>query len=306
MSKSGKDIWAAGGVLWRPLADDPQQVEIGIVHRPRYDDWTLPKGKTEPGEPLALTAVRELAEETGFEVRLGRFLREVNYVLANDTRKHVRYWTARAVGGEFTANHEVDEMLWCSVEEATDRLSYRLDRKILRDFTELPADLHTLLLVRHAKAGRRSRYKGDDRQRPLEKIGRAQAQALAPLLLAFGAQTLHAADRVRCFATFEPLADTLGVHIASEPALSEEVFREDPEATADRMRAIAADHTQIHAVCSQGKVIPPLLEKWAAADGFIAPTTRNRKGSVWVLSIHDGRVVQVDHIDSPFGKTVGS
>ncbi|WP_279101156.1 NUDIX hydrolase [Gordonia bronchialis] len=294
MSKPEKTVWAAGGVLWRPTADG---VEVGIVHRPRYDDWTLPKGKGESGETLIDTAVREIAEETGYSVRLGRHLRDVSYDL-DHARKHVRYWSARAVGGEFEANHEVDDLRWLDVTKAPQHLSYALDRKILREFTRLPADLHTLLLVRHAKAGQRSRYRGDDRLRPLDKVGTAQAEALVGLLRAFGAQVLHAADRVRCRQTLEPLAAALRTDIESEPALSEEAYRADPSGAHKRIREIAAASGSVHAVCSQGKVIPPLMDWWSDHDGFPLPAARNRKGSVWVLSVHDGTVVAADHIAS--------
>jgi 8-oxo-dGTP pyrophosphatase MutT (NUDIX family)/phosphohistidine phosphatase SixA len=301
MSKTTKTVWAAGGVLWRPSAGG--RIEIGLVHRPRYDDWTLPKGKADPGETMMDTAVRELLEETGYSVQLGRHLRDVAYELPHHTRKRVRYWSARAVSGEFEANHEVDELVWLDVDRAGSRLSYRLDKTILREFTRLPTDLHTLLLVRHAKAGRRSRYSGDDRLRPLDKDGRRQADALVPLLSAFGTGRLHSADRVRCHDTLEPTRRLLDVDIESEPTLSEEAYREDPASAHRRIREIATDTSAVHAVCSQGKVIPPLMRWWAEHDGLSLSAARNRKGSVWVLSLHQGRIVAADHVDSPLPST---
>jgi 8-oxo-(d)GTP phosphatase len=296
MSKTMKTVWAAGGVLWRPHKD---RIEIGLVHRPRYDDWTLPKGRADPGETMIDTAVRELREETGYSVQLGRHLRDVAYDLPHHTRKRVRYWSARAANGEFEPNHEVDALIWLDADRAADRLSYRLDRTILREFTRLPADLTTLLLVRHAKAGRRSRYKGDDRLRPLDREGRQQAEALVPLLSAFGADHLHAADRVRCHDTLEPMRRVLDADIEPEPDLSEEAYRDNPKPAHRRIREIAADARGVHAVCSQGKVIPPLMRWWSDHDGVRMPAARNRKGSVWVVSLHEGRIVAADHIDSP-------
>ncbi|WP_439029389.1 NUDIX hydrolase [Gordonia terrae] len=299
--KKETNVWAAGGVVWRPGASGStgiDDVEIAVVHRPRYDDWTLPKGKAEAGETLADTAVREIAEETGQRVVLGRHLDDVHYDLGN-TRKHVRYWSARALGGEFAADHEVDELRWMSVSKAHKALSYPLDRSILEEFTRLPADLHTLLLVRHAKAGRRSTYKGDDRLRPLDKLGRAQADALVPLLVAFGATRVHAADRVRCEQTLEPLQYRLGVDMRSEPALSEESYKADPSAAQQRICELASESSEVLAVCSQGKVIPPLMDWWAEHDGITLPKVSTRKGSVWVLSLHDGRLVAADHIAGP-------
>ena len=112
MAKKTNEVWAAGGVVWRPVVPGPtgndaaeiDDVEIAVVHRPEYDDWTLPKGKAEPGETLIDTAVREIAEETGQHVVLGRHLDDVHYDLGS-TRKHVRYWSARASDGEFVAGH---------------------------------------------------------------------------------------------------------------------------------------------------------------------------------------------------------
>lgn len=297
MSKSTKTVWAAGGVLWRTAPDG--RIETCVIHRPGHDDWTLPKGKAETGETLLTTAVREIEEETGERVHLGRHLSDVSYELPNSDRKRVRYWSARALGGEFTANREVDELRWLPIDEASKLLSYRLDRKILVEFTRLPADTHTLLLVRHARAGQRSRYKGDDRLRPLDRLGRQQARELAALLELFGVSALHAADRVRCEQTLEPLAGKLELPIHAEPTLSEEAYRANPVAAQDRIREIAADTTWVHAVCSQGKVIPPMMQWWSAADDIELPAKRNRKGSVWVLSLLDGRLVAADHIDSP-------
>lgn len=298
MSKSVRTVWAAGGVVWRHTPD--KQIEICVIHRPGHDDWTLPKGKAENGETLITTAVREIEEETGQRVRLGRHLRDVAYDLPNHDHKRVRYWSARALGGRtFAANDEVDEMRWVGLDDARELLSYRLDRTILAEFTRLPVESHTLLLVRHAHAGRRSRYKGDDRLRPLDRLGREQARQLAGLLADFGAQQVHAADRVRCEQTVEPVATTLNVPIQLEPQLSEESYRSDPDKAHKRILEIAADQSAIHAVCSQGKVIPPMMRWWADHEDISLPAKRNRKGSVWVLSLVDGRLVAADHIDSP-------
>ncbi|MFT4201485.1 NUDIX hydrolase [Gordonia sp. (in: high G+C Gram-positive bacteria)] len=298
---SVRTVWAGGGVLWRPGSEQWGEPQIAVIHRPRYDDWTLPKGKTESGETVYATAVREIAEETGYSVILGRHLRHVTYAVGDSKRKHVRYWSARMTGGEFKANKEVDELVWTSPDAAKEMLTYTLDRLVVDEFLALPTDLHSLLIVRHAKAGRRSRYSGDDVGRPLERAGRAQAQALADLLPLFGARRLHAADRQRCVQTLEPLAKRLGgkkIHL--EPTLSEEGYAADPKAAHKRMRDLAGRDDGVHVVCSQGKAIAPLMQWWAERDGFELPPNRNRKGSAWVLSIDlDGRVVAADHIADP-------
>ncbi|MEP9391027.1 NUDIX hydrolase [Gordonia sp. VNK1] len=302
-SPGAKTIWAAGGVLWRHSGES---VEIGLVHRPRYDDWTLPKGKTDDGETLIDTAVREIAEETGHHTRLGRLLSTVSYDLPNG-RKHVRYWSAESTSGRFEPNHEVDAIEWLPVDQADHLLSYRLDRKVLREFVRLPVDLTTFVIIRHARAGRRSKYRGDDRLRPLDTLGRAQAAALAPLLNAYGVTELHSADRVRCVQTLEPTSSATGLPIVDEPALSEEAYAADPESTRRRFRELATTSGpgQVRAVCSQGKVIEPLLAWWAGLDNVELPPARNRKGSVWVLSFDDGRLVAADHVDSPLPLQTG-
>ena len=301
MSKTARTVWAGGGVLHR--STDDGTTEVCLVHRPRYDDWTLPKGKAESGETLIATGARELEEETGYRVALGRHLRDVSYDLPTGGRKHVRYWAARPLGGDFEPGSEVDRIRWLPVDKAADKLSYRLDRSILREFTRLPVDLTTLLVVRHARAGRRARYHGDDRLRPLDSLGRAQADALVTLLRTFNATTFHAADRVRCEQTMQPAAAALATPILGEPTLSEEAYREDPEPARQRIREISQDPSSVHAICSQGKVIPSLIQWWADADGVKLPPARNRKASVWVVSLHNGLMVAADHIDSPLPAT---
>ncbi|GAA1480995.1 NUDIX hydrolase [Gordonia sinesedis] len=301
-STTRKTVHAAGGVLWRHSGDE---IEVALIHRPRYDDWSLPKGKVERGETLVSAAVREIAEETGHEARLGRYLADISYDLPN-ARKHVRYWAAESIGGDFAVNHEVDALRWVPADRAGRLLSYRPDRRVMAEFTRLPNGVDTMLLVRHAKAGQRSRYVGDDRLRPLDAEGRAQADALVPLLVAFGVDRLSSAPRLRCEQTLEPMAALLDSGIVIEPDLSEEAYRGDPAAAHDRIRELALEHRNglrgdegVRAVCSQGKVIPPLMRWWADHDDLKLPKSRNRKASVWVITTYRGRLVAADHIDSP-------
>ncbi|MBV5242818.1 NUDIX hydrolase [Mycolicibacterium sp. PAM1] len=288
-------IMAAGAVLWRPQ-DGTDAPEIAIIHRPRYDDWSLPKGKVDPGETDTVAAVREIEEETGFRSHLGRRLPTVTYPVDGAVKK-VRYWAARAVGGEFVPNDEVDEMKWLPADRAIAELGYPHDRKVVRRFLKLPADTKTVLIVRHGTAGDKKRYRGDDRKRPLDKHGRAQAESLVGQLLAFGAAELFAADRVRCRQTLEPLAEELGVSIAGEPTLTEEAYAEDRKAARARILDIA-ETAGTPVICSQGKVIPDLIAWWCERDGVRADKSRNRKGSTWVLSLAEGRLVAADHLSS--------
>jgi 8-oxo-dGTP diphosphatase len=282
-------------VLWRP--GDDGCVEVAVIHRPRYDDWSLPKGKVDPGETEPVTAVREVAEETGYAAHLGRRLAAVSYPVDQNIKK-VRYWTARAIGGEFSPNDEVDELKWLPVTEAVKAVRYADDRKVLRRFEKLPADTKTVLIVRHGTAGSKSRYKGDDRKRPLDKHGRAQAESLVGQLLSFGADVLYAADRTRCHQTIEPLAEELDVTIGSEPLLTEEAYADNRKAARNRFLDIAAS-PGTPVICTQGKVIPDLISWWCERDGVRPDKSRNRKGSTWVLSLFEGRLIAADHIGSP-------
>lgn len=291
-----KLVSAAGAVLWRPDEDSGAPL-IAVIHRPRYDDWSLPKGKLEKGEIEPVAAVREIFEETGQLAHLGRRLGRVSYPIPSGT-KVVRYWSARARGGEFAPGPEADEMRWLPVPQAKKLLTYQLDRKMLGRFAKKPVETQTMLVVRHATAGRKARYHGDDRLRPLDKKGRAQAESLVPLLHAFGGETVYAADRVRCAQTVEPFAFDRGLPIANEPALTEEAYSADPDAAHERFLEIArAGGTPV--VCSQGKVIPYVIDWWCKRDGLKPDKSRNRKGSTWVLSLVDGRLIAADHMPSP-------
>ena len=294
-------------MLWRPGTGNSAKsaqgaVEVAVIHRPRYDDWSLPKGKVDPGETAPVAAVREVCEETGHHCVLGRRLNTVSYPIDLGIKK-VYYWAARSTGGEFTPGKEVDELIWLPVADAMRKLDYAQDRKVLRRFAKQPADTHTVLVVRHGTAGSKSRYSGDDTERPLDKRGRAQAEALVPQLLAFGATGVYAADRLRCHQTVEPLAAELGVSIHSEHTLTEEAYAKNPKRGRNRVLRIAAQ-AGTPAICSQGKVIPDLIAWWCERDGVRPDKARNHKGSAWVLSLSAGKLVAADHIGGPLAANV--
>lgn len=307
MAKDSKEILAAGAVLWRPGSPGREggprrSIEVAIAHRPRYDDWSLPKGKVDPGESEPVTAVREVLEETGYACTLGRRLPSVSYP-TDAGEKKVKYWAARLTDGAFAPNDEVDQLLWLPVRDALKKLVYPHDRRVVRKFAQASPDTKTILVVRHGTAGSKANFKGDDAKRPLDKNGRAQAEALVGVLLAFGASSVYAADRVRCHQTVEPLAQELGVDITNETHLTEEAYADDTKRARARLLKVAATQgTPV--ICSQGKVIPGLIQWWCDRDGVKPDKSRNRKGSVWVMSLVGGRLVAADHISSPLPSRV--
>jgi len=131
------EVRAGGGVVVR---DGAGGIEVAVVHRPRYDDWSLPKGKLEPGESFAEGAVREVAEETGLRCEIGEELSPVSYRDGRGRLKLVRYWVMRPADGEFVANEEVDALEWLPLAAAIRRLQYEHDRKLITELGERGGD----------------------------------------------------------------------------------------------------------------------------------------------------------------------
>jgi 8-oxo-dGTP pyrophosphatase MutT (NUDIX family)/phosphohistidine phosphatase SixA len=294
------DVQAAGAVLWRPGAGG---VELALVHRPRYDDWSFPKGKLDPGETMPFAAVREVAEETGVAARLGPLLGDVRYEVP-EGHKLVRYWSAQATGGEFTPNQEIDELRWVSPDGARDLLSYRHDLDVLARFRRVGLPTSLVLLVRHAKAGSRSQWDADDDLRPLSGTGREQARQLAALLALFGPDRIVSAPPVRCRQTVAPLAEKLGMDVLDVPQLSEAGYWSDPDAGMARLREIAAE-PGVTVVCSQGGVIPDVIARLVESSrhrvGVDLADIPSRKASTWALGFDGADLRTADYYPRPTG-----
>jgi len=272
-------------------------VEIALVHRPRYDDWSLPKGKPELGEHLLQTAVREVAEETGHGAVLGRALGSTSYRVAVGV-KTVRWWAAAADGGDFAPSREVDELRWCAPTESLRLLTHAHDHGPLLALLQPRPATTTVLLVRHGRAGDRAAWPGDDRTRPLDDEGRGQADRLRTVLPVFAPRRVLAADRARCVQTVEPLARAVDVPVELEPALTDDAVGHSLERGVARLRALAATGDPV-VVCSQGGAIPALLAALSSADGVDlgrGGKVASRKGSTWVLAFADQRLVGADYL----------
>ena len=291
-------IAAAGAVVWRPASDDVADgVELVLVHRPRYDDWSLPKGKLESGEPTRAAAVREVREETGLRVALGRSLVRVRYRAGRDAKK-VDYFAARVLDGSFEPSDEVDKVRWCTPAEAAELLTYDADRRVLASFGALPADLTTLLLVRHAKAGRRDDWDGPDSLRPLSRTGERQVPPVRAMAEWYGVDHVHSAPLVRCVRTVQPVADDLDTKVVEEPALAELEYEGREETAKLRLLEIAAEDG-VPIVCSQGGVIPDLVSRVADGSGLPLRRVEAKKGSVWALFFAAGQLVAADYLPRP-------
>jgi 8-oxo-(d)GTP phosphatase len=215
-------IHAAGAVIWRQAGAG---LEVALVHRPRYDDWSHPKGKRQRGEHVLVTAIREVREETGLGVVLGRPLSASVYEVAGGT-KHVSFWVARVEdSAEFVPNSEVDEVAWLPVAAARERLTYERDIALLDELIARPVQTVPTIVLRHAEAGHKRTSGGDDQARedlarPLDARGVAEAEVLAAVLASFGRCRVMSSAAERCLATVRPYAQAVGAQVQAEPAFT--------------------------------------------------------------------------------------
>ena len=263
-------IPAAGTLPWRRTPAGA--LEVLLVHRPRYHDWSWAKGKLDPDEEWPVAAARETEEETSIPVRLGRPLPPATYTVLDNkgvpATKEVRYWTAVPRGDAGPLRHEIDEIAWLPVREAHDRLDYSRDRDQLRALVRADQDgeLETVpfVVVRHAKAVSRSAFSGaDDQQRPLDELGQERAQDLVPLFAAYGVERVGSSPSVRCVDTVAPYAASLGRAVKPHPSLSEEDHEVDPVAAAEVTRAQLGKRRS-RVLCGHGPVLPIMLHVLSA------------------------------------------
>jgi len=278
-----KDVLAAGAVVFRPGR------KVLLVHRPRYDDWSFPKGKLDPGEHATTAAVREVAEETGLHVRLGPPLASQRYANGGGRMKSVFYWTGRVVGDDdvsgYAVNDEIDAVEWVDRDEAFERLTYPHDGDTLREALGLRRKTQALVVLRHGAARSRKAWKHDDRLRTLVHAGQQQAQRLVPVLSAYAVSRVVSSSSLRCTETVRPYVDTTGWKLELEDALSEE------DATADSVLAVVDDlvHDDHAAVlCTHRPVLPAVFDSLGLADPQLDP------GGMLVVHLRKGKVLATE------------
>ncbi|MEA5155159.1 NUDIX hydrolase [Raineyella sp.] len=265
-SPSPSPVLAAGAVVLRPSPTVEGGTEVLVVHRPRYDDWSLPKGHVDAGEQLPVTAVREVREETGWQVRLGARLDTTAYPV-NGLPKEVHWWVGHPVGdGALPTDDETDDVRWVATDEAARMLTFDSDRCLVRQAVERH-DLVPFVVVRHAKALTRAKWGREDRRRPLTGRGERQALALVPLLGAFGVRALDSSRAVRCTDTLAPYAAAAGLTTTTHAEFDEDAAGSGAAARTTRELAVRAGTGALPtAVCGHRPVLPTMLAALGVAD----------------------------------------
>jgi len=297
MSTENPVIYAAGAVLWR--IGENKKVEIALIHRPRYDDWSLPKGKLDPNETMIGCAHREVMEETGYSAVFGPEIGHATYIVDGVT-KLVKYWSAQAVG-EATGKpnpQEVDQILWLSTSDARKKLALDDDRSIVDFFSEFGTGTTPLVLLRHAKAVKREDWDGDDGDRPLANVGQIQAKRLLSTYLPFAIEVIHSSDAMRCIETIEPMARSLNMHPIFSTDLSEYRFAKDKEAALDYAQDLM-NRGQGAIICSHNPILPKLLKKLIGKKSFKELGLELKPAEAWVLHHRDGEIIAVDWVSAP-------
>lgn len=284
------DVLAAGVVVFRPGK------RVLLVHRPKYDDWSFPKGKLERGEHAAVAAVREVAEETGLHVRLGPPLSSQRYPVTG-RHKTVSYWTGRVLGSDdvsgYLVNEEIDDVEWLDADEAFERLTYAYDADTLHEALAARRRTQALVVLRHGVSRSRKVWRGDDRLRPLLTPGRAQAERLVPLLAAYGVSRIVTSSSDRCLQTVQPFADTTGWPVEADDRLSEE------DATPKHVRRVVDDvldglagggaaKGRSTVLCTHRPVLPEVFERLGLEDPRLA------MGEMLVAHVRKGTVVSAE------------
>ncbi|WP_166134322.1 NUDIX hydrolase [Nocardioides ochotonae] len=287
-----REVFSAGVVVFRPGR------QVLLVHRARYDDWSFPKGKLDPGEHRTVAAVREVEEETGLRVRLGVPLGRQRYPIAGGRTKVVDYWCGRVLGDDdvssYERNEEIDDVAWCGIDEALDRLTYPFDRDTLREATPKRQRTEALVVLRHALSRPRKTWHEVDTARPLTDEGRHQAAALVPLLAAYDVREVVSSSATRCVETVAPYAAARGV-IGGDPWLLDALTEEEATAegvarAVDDLVSLVGERRVGAVLCTHRPVLPLVFDRLGVPDPRLA------KGAMLVAHLRHGRVVATEEL----------
>lgn len=267
-------VYAAGGVVWRVVEG---KLRILLIHRTKYRDITLPKGKVDPGETLPETAAREIHEETGIKVSLGAPIGISRYHLPSKREKVVHYWAAEATEAairisSFVPNREIAALEWRSPRKALRLLSYPVDIDILERFLALregdPPRSFPVVVLRHGKAVSRDEWDGKDRDRPLSVRGRRQANGLVGPLQSFGVRQIVSSPATRCVKTVTPFAAAAGRKVEHCLNISQDAW---DDGTAD-VRRVIGERVRARkpvVLVSHRPVLPTILQEVVLATGTL-------------------------------------
>jgi 8-oxo-(d)GTP phosphatase len=279
-------IRAGGGVVRRR---GEHGAEFALVHRPRYDDWTFPKGKEEDGETAEENAEREVREETGLRCERGPEIGSVDYADHHGRPKNVRYWLMYPTAGAFTPNPEVDDLRWLDARSAAALLTYEHDRQVLERAISFDRPVY---LLRHAKAGQRDEWPEDDALRPLSRKGLEQAERLVGLVADAAIDGLVSSPAVRCVQTVRPLALARGLPIEERAELAD-------GAHVGEALSLVRSRGGAVVMCSHGDVITAIVTTLAERGVLMHDPPAWKKGSVWVVERDGGLFTGLRYLGRP-------
>jgi 8-oxo-dGTP diphosphatase len=315
-------VRTAGGLVWR-LHGGTLQVQM--VHRPRYDDWSWPKGKLEAGEAHQVAGVREITEETGRPVVLGVPLPSMRYRMPDGRWKTVSYWAARRASRDTdlpalvarppvppASTEEIDKVRWVDAASATGRLTRRTDRKpllaLVEEYEQGRLDTHALVIARHGRAVPRATWHGDDAARPLTPMGHAHAAATVPVLAAYGVTRVVSSRWERCASTMDPYVRATGLRPWYSDNLTEADHERSPSRVAATVRELLEARTS-SVLCTHRPVLPTVLDvlgqhsRRAVADVLPSRDPFLEPGELLVAHVavtsKGPRVVAVEHVVPP-------
>lgn len=290
----------SGALPWR--VNGAGSLEVLLIHRRKHQDWSIPKGKAEPGEADRECAGRELREETGFDCTLHIELPSIHYLDRKRRLKTVRYWAATVEDSRFTPNTEVDEARWLSPIDAIETLTQPRERAVVVALVALlspsvnvgaPSSRETVLLVRGAAAVSRTEWRHHDDQRPLAELGRMTAETLTALRRLYAIDQVVSAPATRCIETVTPLARHSGLSVDVTPKLVDGHID-------GALELLDSAHGRGVVVCTHEENVSGVLNRLCTRDGLQVDSRLGlRRGSAWVLSSDGSRYRSALYLPMP-------